>query len=251
MLSQHKIDFLSRYKYELLLFGLVQHLFITVVLPDRHFYADYVWPANMLILGVMSIGVFVGRERWRQFLRAFMALIVTGFPFYAWVATPTEQLMLTMTLCYFVFFLVIFSEVLRFLIRPSRIDRDIISAAICGYLLLLETGIFLLEAIFYLVPDGFSGVDTTDFGTVYLDMVYFCSMTITSIGYGDISPSHHIPKMAVSIFGVMGQLYSIILVGILVGKYSSATGPTPVDMREDAEPSPFASGLEALNRRNE
>ena len=59
----------------------------------------------------------------------------------------------------------------------------------------------------------------------YLDLVYFCSITLTSIGYGDISPGNHAAKLVVSFMGIVAHLYSVVLVGILIGKFTATHKP--------------------------
>ena len=91
-----------------------------------------------------------------------------------------------------------------------------------------------MQAIYYAHPGSFRGIDTASRASIYLDLVYFCSIVLTSIGFGDITPAHHVSKLATSILGVSGQTYSVVLVGILIGKYSSSTVHTP-DARQDAQ----------------
>lgn len=50
------IEFIHKRKYEILLLALVQHLFISIVLRDMQVYEEIIWPVNMMILGVASIG---------------------------------------------------------------------------------------------------------------------------------------------------------------------------------------------------
>lgn len=214
---------LRRRKYELLLVGLLQHLFIAVLLPDLELYTRIVWPLNMALLGLLSVGVFADRSRAHRALRGFMSLLVTLIPMLPWLLTPTPGIMIALSVCYMAFFLVIFIEVLRHLLRPSYIDADLVSASICGFFLLLEVGVFAMQALYYAVPASFRGVDTTSFTTVYLDLVYFCAIALTSIGFGDITPAHHMTKLATAILGVAGQMWSVVLVGILISKYTAAT----------------------------
>jgi hypothetical protein len=220
---------LQRKKYELLLCGLLQHLFIAAFLPDLDFYARVVWPLNMVILGGFSVEIFAGRSRLHRLVKNLMLGLVVVFPTLAVLRKPTPVFMLTLSICYVAFFLFIFVEVLRYLLRPSYINVDIVSASICGYLLLLEMGIFSVQAQVYAVPSAFRGLSTESFTATYLDIVYFCSITITSIGFGDITPHHHMAKLATAILGIVGQFYSVVLVGILIAKYTSAstTGVDP------------------------
>jgi hypothetical protein len=214
---------LRRRKYELLLAALLQHLFSPVVLPDLDLYTRFVWPANMVLVGLFSVGIFAGRSGASRVFKDVMSVVVVAFPAIWWFATPTRALMVALSVSYFAFFLVILVEVLRHLLRPSYIDRDLVSAAVCGYLLLVETSVFLMQALHYAVPGSFRGIDATSATTVYLDLVYFCSIVVTTIGFGDVTPAHHVTKLAAAAVGMTGQMYSVVLVGILISKYTAAT----------------------------
>lgn len=54
-----------------------------------------------------------------------------------------------------------------------------------------------------------------------MDLVYFCSITLTTIGYGDITPNAYYTKLATSLIGIAGQFYSVVLLGILISKFTS------------------------------
>jgi hypothetical protein len=51
--------------------------------------------------------------------------------------------------------------------------------------------------------------------------LYYSTITLTSIGYGDITPNVHYTKLIVSLVGIVGQFYSVVLVGILISKFVS------------------------------
>jgi len=55
------LKYLQKNKYEILLFALIQHLYIGIFLTDLPFYTKVIWPINMLILGITSVGVFIDK----------------------------------------------------------------------------------------------------------------------------------------------------------------------------------------------
>jgi hypothetical protein len=61
----------------------------------------------------------------------------------------------------------------------------------------------------YTLPDNFS----------YYDILYYCYITITTVGYGDISPVHPLAKALAILLSVSGQLYITFVVAIIIGKY--------------------------------
>lgn len=219
------IVFLRKYKYELLLAALIQHLFIGIFLTDMVNYTKVIWPINMLILGIASIGVFIEKGKWKNLIRNLLFVLIVAFPvglpFFDTNPLYMASLLASMTL----FYMFVFYEVLHYLLKPSYINRDIITASACGYFLLIEICVFLLQIFFYTNPASFKGMDATfsieNSAKIYMNLVYFSSITITSIGYGDITPNTHTTKLITSLFGVIGQFYSVVLVGILISKFTS------------------------------
>lgn len=215
------IQKLQKRKYEILLLVLMQHLFVGIFLTDLEFYTRVIWPANMLILGVGSILLFTGKHSWGNWFRNLHFIIIlllpVGIPFFkdlSWYFT-------FLNINYVVFFSFLFMEVLRFLIKPGYINTDIISAAICGYMLLIEISVFALQFFQYRDPASFKGVDLSSPALTFMDLVYFCSITFTSIGFGDITPNTHVTKLVTAFVGIAGQFYTVVLVGILISKFSS------------------------------
>jgi hypothetical protein len=107
------------------------------------------------------------------------------------------------------------------LVKPSYINVDIISASACGYFLLIEICTFLLQLFVYQNNKSFIGIDMANSATIFMDLVYFSSILLTSIGFGDITPNMYHTKLIASFFGIVGQFYSVVLVGILISKFTS------------------------------
>lgn len=213
--------FIKKRKYELLLIALIQHLFMGVFLTDLTFYSHILWPINMFILGFASIGVFIEKGKWKNIIKNVLSFIVLLLPICLPFFGHYPYYFLALNMIYVVFFMFILSEILHFLFRPSYINLDIILASACGYFLLIEVSVFLMQAFQYFDPNSFKGINVRNNAETFMDLVYFCSVTITSIGFGDITPNTHYTKLITSLFGIAGQFYSVILVGILISKFSS------------------------------
>lgn len=214
-------QFFTKNKYELLLFALVQHLFVGIVLRDMENYVKIIWPINMIIVGIASIGVFIEKGRFKKIIKNTLFLLVFLMPLSLSFVKNSPEFMRTISAVYVLFFLFIFVEIIRFLLKPSYINTDIISASACGYFLLIEVNVFLMQIFFYNNSHSIKGIDMSSTSAVYMDLVYFCSITITSIGFGDILPNSHVTKLVTALFGIIGQFYTVVLVGILISKFSS------------------------------
>lgn len=214
-------NYLNNHKYEVLLIALAQHLFMGVFLSNLTLYTKVIWPLNMLILGMASVGVFIEKGQWKNIIQKILFLLVLVLPIGLTFWGNNTHYFIFLNIGYVIFFLFIFWEVLKFLIKPSYINSDIISASACGYLLLIEISTFLLQFFVYQNTQSFKGIDLSSPALTYMDLVYFSSITLTSIGFGDITPGIYYTKLITSFFGIAGQFYSVVLVGILISKFSS------------------------------
>ncbi len=214
-------EFLYKRKFEVLFVALFQHLFVGVILADEAFYTEIVWPINMFILGIGLVGVYIGKERWKKVMRNVLFVAVVAMPLFLHFSGITYRYMEWISIVYSLFFGLILYELVRFMMRPGYINIDLISAAICGYLVLLEITVFIFQICYYHNPNALKGIDDGSPASIYMDMVYYCSVTLTSIGFGDIVPGTHATKLITAFFGIVGQLYSVVLVGILISKFSS------------------------------
>lgn len=175
----------------------------------------------MVILGVSLLGIFSGKERWKKNFRNLLVIPVILLPVVMHLVGQTKLFMEWISILYVLFFAFLFYELIRFMIRPGYINADIISAAVCGYLLMIEISVFLLQVLFYHDPTVFKGIDTSGPSAIYMDFVYYCSITLTSIGFGDIVPTSHTTKLITAFIGIAGQFYTVVLVGILLSKFSA------------------------------
>ena len=107
----------------------------------------------------------------------------------------------------------------------GRVDGNKIVGAICIYLL-----IGLIWALLYLffiqaIPGAFNGLDQGIWYDNFADAVYYSYVTLTTLGYGDISPVTPIARFLVYIEAVIGVFYMAILVASLIGIRISTMNP--------------------------
>ena len=110
----------------------------------------------------------------------------------------------------------------------GTIDGHKIVGAICIYLLLglIWTSMYLLIA--EAVPDAFYGLQQARWYENFSALSYYSFITLTTLGYGDITPALPVPQFLVYMEAVVGVFYIAILVSSLVGarmpKHDSTNG---------------------------
>ncbi len=112
----------------------------------------------------------------------------------------------------------------RHLLLSGAIDLNKIIGAVCIYLLL-----GLNWSVFYLFinmanPGSFHGLTSTAIGTQFSEFMYYSFVTITTVGYGDITPAKPIARTVANLEAIVGQFYVAVLVAWLVGMYLSDKG---------------------------
>jgi len=65
-------------------------------------------------------------------------------------------------------------------------------------------------------PKAFAGMSMTDSPALASELIYFSFATLTTTGYGDISPVHPVARALCNVEAILGQLYPATLLARLV-----------------------------------
>lgn len=103
--------------------------------------------------------------------------------------------------------------VIRRLLQHRRVSGETLAGAVAAYLLIALAFCYLFFAIDSALDDGFFGsVDTPSH-----EFMYFSLVTITTLGYGDLSPVEPVGRLAATGEAVIGQVYLVTFVAMVVG----------------------------------
>lgn len=106
------------------------------------------------------------------------------------------------------------------LIRARRIDLQVIYGTLCLYLILGLLWGTLYSLLHELSPGSFAGILLeTPKGSLLTTFNYFSMVTLTTLGYGDITPQTHAAGALCQIEAITGQFYIAVLVAWLVGNF--------------------------------
>jgi hypothetical protein len=141
---------------------------------------------------------------------------------------PSPGLFLLGSICWFLFFAFATWSQLRSVLKQRAVTSETICNAVSVYLLLGLTWGILYVVIFQVLPEAFN------FGSspppspqhVFPILIYFSLTTISTIGFGDITPVAIQARYAAVAEGIAGQFYLAILVARLVG-IQMTTQPQP------------------------
>jgi voltage-gated potassium channel Kch len=109
--------------------------------------------------------------------------------------------------------------ILKFILKHNIISYELIFAAIAVYLILGLAWASIYQVIEISHPHSFSIANPkTDSQNLSFQMWYFSMVTLTTLGYGDISPITMLARVFVILEAILGQFYLAILIASLVGR---------------------------------
>ena len=97
------------------------------------------------------------------------------------------------------------------------VDANRIVGAICIYLLMGLIWTLMYLFIAQAIPGAFNGIEQMVWYDNFADIAYYSYVTLTTLGYGDISPVAPIARFLVYMEAVVGVFYMAILVASLIG----------------------------------
>ncbi len=114
-------------------------------------------------------------------------------------------------------------NLLQFVLRASSVDVEVLCASISAYLMLGLIWTMAYWLVYYLTPEAFAfntatGTKQTMEG---FNAFYFSLITLSTVGYGDITPVSKVARMLAAMEAMTGLLYVAVLIARLVGLYSA------------------------------
>jgi hypothetical protein len=154
-----------------------------------------------IVIGVLLALPMLG-SIWTKYFFQYKALMVVG------------------SLCGAAFFLFAIIQMLIFIYNHKEVTRDMIVGAAVVYLFMALMWTFIFVVVEILHPGSFNlpegqGLEASR------QFVYYSFVTLTTLGYGDITPVTGLARSLCILEAVIGQLYLVVQVAWLVGVHVS------------------------------
>jgi len=109
------------------------------------------------------------------------------------------------------------------LFRQCEVTTNTIFGAIVNYLLAAVAFAYLFEILELFQPGSFSGIpDYASAQELGDALLYFSLVSLTTVGYGDITPVSGVARPLAVLEGVFGTLYLAVMIARLVGLHIAA-----------------------------
>ncbi len=202
---------IDRWRYRLML-----AILLSIILLQPLLQGTMIGQAILVLAygATLAGGVHATRPQpWLSALSGALALLLVGLSWYFLLSGPSE---LAVALVAVTFLLGVFtaSRTLITLVSAPAADADALAGAIFGYFLLVLVWALLFQALEVWAPGAFNlAVD----GDPFTELLYFSLVTITTLGYGDISPVAPFTRISAGLEAATGTLYIAILIARIVG----------------------------------
>jgi hypothetical protein len=179
---------------------------------------------GQLLLGIFFTLLLVSgiSEVSSNILHRILAGLVAGAAIVLhWVQDiqPSRELSFWVASSSLIYFLLLTWVVLRRAFQSGRVTTHRVREAIAAYILLAITWSYIYQLIEILSPGAFTmTAAAVSLGErhLQLSLTYFSFITLTTLGYGDITPLHSSARMFVIMEALLGQLYPATLLARLV-----------------------------------
>lgn len=208
-------------RFVLLLFALLILLFGYPYLQDNQLGA---FLGGLMSLALLVTGIFAVRTHKLALYGAIaLALVAISLSVIAFLSGIRGHPLVEGA--FFLFYVLTTTVIFVEVIRRRSITREILAGVICVYLLIGTTFATLYDLIETIHPGSFQ-YNIAIAGNPQLrwrNMIYYSFMTLTTIGYGDMTPATAQTQSLSIIEGVIGVLFLAVFIARLIGMYNHAT----------------------------
>jgi len=173
----------------------------------------------VILTAVLSV---VGDKKLSQAASIALMLPCLFFVWYAYFYIIEEHMVMTSSVIQAIFLAYMFLLIILFIFRAPVVTRDVVSAALVVFLFLAMffAKLYLILEVAY--PGSFSISHETIRDNPGL-LRYFSMVTLSTLGYGDLSPVTDKSQTLAGMEAIFGQIYLAVLIARLVGMQSAST----------------------------
>jgi len=210
--------YLNKNRYSFLLVATIAFLIVPAFMASS-------WFAHLLMIICMSFlfiqGLYVVCNTKKQmWIGLIPGIFIIGLAWFNFLGRDNIIIHIIQLVTYIIFFSFIAISLIRFLIISKKVTIDVIIVAIAIYFLFGIIGgginhlIYLTVENTFNIPESFDSIDLMTF-------TYFSFVTMTTLGFGDMTPTTEETQVTAFMLAIIGQFYIAIIMAILIGKFVS------------------------------
>jgi hypothetical protein len=204
--------------YKALLYALV---IILLVFPALQNFAYLGLTAGVVLAGVLFVAVrAVANRRWQIVVSGFLGTAAT-IGYFGNLLGLGAAFQLGGQLGFALFFLFVGIIIMtNIMLHIRHVTSELIYGSINVYLLVGLAFAFMHALVEFIQPGSISGLESLSMGdSGIMPFIYYSFVTMTTLGYGDLSPVTGPAASVAYVEAIFGQLYIAIMIARLMGLY--------------------------------
>ena len=191
------------------------------ILPAIPF--DYLLLTRIILILIVISGLFAAEFSLKLFRFLFgLSAIVIGISVVSIFQIHSRNLTIILFFLNTLFFTIVTVALVAHVAQANRVEGSTVICAINSYLLIGLSASMLIFILDLFVPNSFNIIAAKQ--DTFSAFIYFAFVTLTTLGYGDISPLTPLARSLSTFTALFGQLYLVIIMALIVGKYLNTKG---------------------------
>jgi hypothetical protein len=222
-------------RFSVLLVSLAALLLIGPLIPGDQTFVDKVFGVLMLVVLISCVRA-ISHTRWFFWFMLIFTLInvcIGSFEIFSTGEALSFQIVvLVVRLSYFI---LVFFSIMNYVLEDTPVTGDKICGAVSAYMLMGITWSFVYS-LFYLVDPGSIRVPEHLLSTETVNStwtLYFSITTLTTLGYGDITPIKPGAQSYAIMEAAAGQMFVAVIIARLIAMHILHDSKKPA--KEDGE----------------
>jgi len=174
---------------------------------------------NLAFLSVMVVGVWSLNINKNWFMAGISLMIIGLVLSTINIFIESKTLVIVDLFNTLLFCILSMIIAMRHILFGGSITVNKLVGSICIYMLLGIVWALLYEFLSIIDPGAFKGLSLNSDSRDSWNYIYYSFVTLTTLGYGDISPVNHYARALAYIEAICGQIYIAVLVASLVSAH--------------------------------
>jgi voltage-gated potassium channel len=203
-------------RYKSLVISMIAMIILPGLLEGYSYQSLLAFMLNSLTIFLAIYAVQESKKQlWIGFLMAFGVIMVNQLGLFKSVASLDFYVSFVI---YLIFYTYVAYRLLKMIIVTDNVRIGVLYAAVAVYLLLGIIGGYLFMLIENAVPGSLNNLQAENFKDPS-QFMYFSFITLSTLGYGDITPDSPPARSICMILSTAGPLYLTVLVALLVSRF--------------------------------
>ena len=208
-------SFISKYSYLTFLISLIFWIGLSPIFES--FLTTSI--LDVIVLSIISISAFYFLYQDGNRVIAYLLIPVSLlFTWLSFIFPDAAFLSSAMRFAFLALFFLITIHLIVKIFKSKKVDVNVIYASIAGYIMIGLMASILCWLVNWAHPNSYSA--QVGSGKI-LDFAYYSFVTMSTLGYGDVTPISEASRSLAIFITLIGQFYMTVLIALLIGKFLS------------------------------